>query len=412
MQPDFDCLIIGSGLVGGALACALDHALKDPSARIGVVEAFQASPDFEPSYNDRGLGISPASQRILQGIGLWDSLVASATPIRNIHVTDRGHFGFTRISATKLGVEQLGHVVIGKAVGQVLQETISQSTSIEYICPATVTSLSTQAGYREVQIKKDGEEKTVTTRLLIVADGGQSQVRKMLGVEASHKDYQQTAIVTNVTPEREHNNTAYERFTNTGPLALLPLSDQRCVVVWTVNSDQASTLQNLDEQTFLAELGKRFGHRLGNFTKVGERRCHPMHLIKASQLTGDRFVIIGNAAHTIHPNAAQGLNLGLRDVAQLAEQIVDAIRSEKDPGLPDLLTNYAESRQRDHQQVVRFSDGLSKLFYNDNPALITFRNLAMLGVDLFPSAKRNLTRRWMGLNMSGQLPRLVRGQPL
>lgn len=406
MQPDFDCLIVGGGLVGAGLA----RALRDQPIKIGVIEAVPTSADVQPSYDDRGLGVAPASQRILQGIGLWDDLKAEATPIKNIHITDRGHFGATRISAEKLGVEQLGHIVIGRALGEVLQKSVTTTANTEFICPASISSIENNPDHIKVEIKEKDNTRTVTTRLLIAADGGFSQVREMLGVSTETKEYDQTAIVTNVSPEIPHNNTAFERFTSTGPLALLPSSDQRCVVVWTTKTDQANEIMQLDEEEFLQQLGKRFGHRLGKFVKMGQRRSYPMRLIKAKQLTGSRFAILGNAAHTIHPNAAQGLNLGLRDVAQMAELIVDAIRNDKDIASPELLKNYAESRTRDHQQVIRFSDGLTKLFYNDNPFLITFRNLAMLGIDRFPPAKRALSKRAMGL--AGSPPRLVRGLPL
>jgi len=406
MQPDFDCLIVGGGLVGAGLATAL----RDQPIRIGVIEAVPTSANVQPSYDDRGLGVAPASQRILQGIGLWDDLKAEATPIKNIHVTDRGHFGATRISAEKLGVEQLGHIVIGRALGHVLQDSVTVADNTEFICPASIISIENKPDHIHVELKEADHIRTVTTQLLIAADGGFSQVREMLGVGTETKEYDQTAIVTNVSPEMPHNNTAFERFTSTGPLALLPSSDQRCVVVWTTKTDQAEAIMHLEEKDFLQQLEKRFGHRLGKFVKMGQRRSYPMRLIKAKQLTGPRFAILGNAAHTIHPNAAQGLNLGLRDVAQMAELIVDAIRNNKDIASPELLKKYAKSRTRDHQQVFRFSDGLTKIFYNDNPLLITFRNLAMLGIDLFPPAKRALCRRAMGL--SGDPPRLVRGLPL
>ncbi len=406
MQTDFDCLIIGGGLIGTGLACAL----RDQPLKLGVIEAIPTTADVQPSYDDRGLGVAPASQRILQGIGLWDQLKDEATPIKKIHITDRGHFGATRISAEKLGVDQLGHIVIGRALGATLQNTITSSDNTEFICPATIAAIENNSDHIKVDIKQAENIRTVTTRLLIAADGGQSQVRAMLGVSTENKEYDQTAIVSNVTPEIPHENTAFERFTSTGPLALLPSSDQRCVVVWTTKTDQADMLMQLSETDYLDQLGERFGHRLGKFIKMGQRRSYPMRLIKANQLVGPNFAILGNAAHTIHPNAAQGLNLGLRDIAQLAELIVDAIKTEKPINSTELLESYAQSRQRDHQQVIRFSDGLTKLFYNDNPFLITFRNLAMLGIDHFPPAKRVLSKRAMGL--AGEPSRLVRGLPL
>ena len=392
------------------MGAGLAAALRDQPIKIGVVETVPISAEIQPSYDDRGLGVAPSSRRILQGIGLWPALENDATPIHHIHVTDRGHFGATHISAEKLGVNELGHIVIGRSLGNVLQRTLTTSPAIELICPATVRSLKTHSDHIEVHIQGERDDKCVTTKLLVIADGGNSVCRDLLGVKTEKKDYQQTAIVSNVTPELPHHNTAFERFTSTGPLALLPSTEQRCVAVWTTTTEHAEDLLKLNETAFLDQLAQRFGHRLGAFIKMGQRRHYPMHLIRAKQLTGPRYTILGNAAHTIHPNAAQGLNLGLRDVAQLAELIVDAIRSHRDIGHPDLLASYAASRRRDHTQVIRFSDGLTRLFYNENPLLITLRNLAMLGVDLLPPAKRALSRSAMGL--SGEPPRLVRGLPL
>ncbi len=406
MRYDFDCLIVGGGLVGASLATAL----RDLPIRIGVVEAVPVTADQQPSYDDRGLGIAPASQRILQAIGCWEALAKEATPIREIHVSDRGHFGTTRISAKKLGIDQLGHIVIGRALGKVLQNAIMTAENTEFICPGTIVSIENRPDHIHVVIQEGEKTRTASIRLLIAADGGQSRVREMLGVKTETKDYGQTAIVTNVTPELDHNHTAFERFTTSGPLALLPSTEGRCVVVWTAETDCAQKIMQLEESDFLNRLGDRFGHRLGNFIKMGTRRSYPMRLIRAKNLVGLRFAIIGNAAHTIHPNAAQGLNLGLRDVACMAELIADAVRRGKDLASPDLLNTYSDTRQRDHQQVIRFSDGLTKLFYNDNPLLIAMRGLAMLGVDLIPPAKRALVRRAMGL--AGNCSRLIRGLPL
>lgn len=405
-QHDVDLLIVGGGLVGATLAAAL----RDQPLRIAVIEAVPFSAAQQPAYDDRGLGVAPSSQRILQQIGLWSALENDATSIKKIHISDKGRLGATRLYAEQLGVEQLGHVVLGRSLGHVLQSTLRSADNITIYNPAMVTGLMEFADHIRVSIKSDEGEQTISTSLLVVADGGDSACRDFLNIETDRKDYEQTALVTIVTPEKPHDNTAFERFTNTGPLAILPSTEGRCVSVWTSSPVKTTELMELDEATFLKQLAARLGHRLGQFTRMGQRRSYPMRLIKAKQLTGPRFALIGNAAHTIHPNAAQGMNLGLRDVAHLAEGIVDAVRAGKDIGSQTILEHYAQSRSQDHRNVIRFSDGLTRLFYTDNPGLIGVRTAAMLGLEFLPIAKRALARRAMGL--SGQSPRLVRGLPL
>lgn len=393
-------------MVGASLACAL----KDQPLRIALVEAVPIQSDSQPSYDDRGLVIAPASQRILYGLGVWDALQADATPIERIHVSDKGHFGFTHLDAESANLPALGHVVVARAIGQALVTAIHSQDNLDFLCPARVGQVELHPDYVQVEIADADQRRQVTTRLIIVADGAQSSVRGQLGIQVREHDYQQTAIVANVSPERAHANTAYERFTSTGPLAVLPLTSQRCVVVWAVARDTADALLARDDIEFLNELTRRFGNRLGRFLKVGRRRSYPLKLIVAEEQAGPRHVVIGNAAHTIHPNAAQGLNLGLRDAAALAEQIVDALRQGQDPGDTAVLRTYAVQRHADHRRVIRFSDGLARLFYNDILPFVVGRNLAMLAVDLVPPLKRGLMRQAMGLE--GRQPRLARGLPL
>lgn len=404
--PDYDCLIIGGGLVGASLACAL----AGRPLRIGVVEAVPFAADLQPSYDDRGLVIAPASQRILSGLGLWEAIAAEATPIERIHVSDRGRFGFTRLKAAEIGMPALGHVVVARSLGQALLSRLSSCNTIDLLCPARLEGVELQPAQVRISISQGQQLFNLTTRLLVAADGGDSEVRRLLGIEADVRDYRQTAVVANVTPERAHGNTAYERFTSSGPLAVLPLGGQRCVVVWAAQAEEASTLMALEEQAFLAGLTERFGRRLGRFVKLGHRRSYPLRLIRARQQTGHRYAIIGNAAHSIHPNAAQGLNLGLRDVATLAELLIEAKGSGADPGRAEILRRYCTLRRRDHFETIGLSHGLAQLFYNDFWPLVISRDLAMLTIDLIPPLKHELMRRAMGI--TGHQPRLVRGLPL
>jgi 2-octaprenyl-6-methoxyphenol hydroxylase len=291
-----------------------------------------------------------------------------------------------------------------------LLSRIETEASIDFLCPARVDKVQVNAAAAEVTLIRDGDPQVLRAGLVVVADGGDSAVRQQLGVSTKAFDYGQTAVVANVTSERAPDSTAYERFTATGPLAILPLGGHRCVVVWAVPTAEAQTLLAHDDATFLSLLGDRFGNRLGRFVKVGRRRSYPLRLCLAERQVGSRFVIIGNAAHTIHPNAAQGLNLGLRDAAALAECIADARRAGEDIASTAHLEKYAAGRIEDHRNVTRLSDGLARIFYNDIAPLVVARNLAMVAVDLVPPLKRRLVRQAMGL--SGHQPRLVRGLAL
>jgi len=256
----------------------------------------------------------------------------------------------------------------------------------------------------------EGLMTTLSGRLIVAADGADSPLRGQFGIGSVVSDYQQTAIVTNITPQLPHNNIAYERFTASGPMALLPMSEQRCAVVWTVASAQAEAVMALDESDFIAELQSRFGYRLGRLERVGRRQAWPLRLVRAKESVRERLALIGNAVHTLHPIAGQGFNLGARDVAVLAEVLVDALKAAEDPGSLAVLQRYADWQQRDHNNVTVFTDGLARLFSLPLPALGMARSAGMLAFDLLPPAKRLLTRLTMG--RSGRTPRLARGLPL
>ena len=251
---------------------------------------------------------------------------------------------------------------------------------------------------------------TLSGRLIVAADGADSPLREHFGIGSTVSDYRQTAIVTNITPQLAHNNIAYERFTETGPLALLPMTEQRCAVVWTVASSQVEPIMALDDADFLAALQSRFGYRLGRLERVGRRQAWPLRLVQAKETVRERLALVGNAVHTLHPIAGQGFNLGARDVAVLAEVLVDAVSAGEDPGSLQVLQRYADWRARDHRNVTVFTDGLARLFSLPLPALGVARSAGMLAFDLLPPAKRLLTRMTMG--RSGRIPRLARGLPL
>ena len=401
MSHDFDIIIVGGGAVGAALACAL----KNSKLKIAVIEAVSPKADIQPSYDDRGLSISLSSKNILDNLGLWQNISPHSNPIKHIHVSDQHHFGFVRMDAESMNVSALGHIVLARKLGKAFMQTIEAAENITFFCPASVTAVEISALSASVTINVDGVDKIISSKLLVAADGAESRTRDMLGIKASVEDYQQVAIVSNVLPQRPHLNTAYERFTESGPLALLPHSQQRCVLVFTVAANEAEKYLQMDEQRFLDVLLERFGRRLGKFSRLGQRKSYPLKMMQAEEQVQSRAVILGNAAHAVHPNGAQGFNLGLRDAVALAEVLSQAQENDQDIGELSLLESYLDTRVEDQQRVLNFTDRLAKNFYNRQPLKIIARNLVMLATDLSPPLKHRFTRSAMGF--WGNQPSLI-----
>ncbi|MEN8216852.1 MAG: 2-octaprenyl-6-methoxyphenyl hydroxylase [Pseudomonadota bacterium] len=398
----YDVIIVGGGLVGASLASALEAT----QLKIAIIEA---APWFTkrcpPSYDDRIIALSYASHRIFSGIGLWDKIAPEATPIKHIHVSDQGQFGFTRLNNKDLGV--LGYVVSARHLGQTLNEVLTPS-SVDILAPAQLLQISQHDKAVDVQIILDKQVETLQTRLLVAADGGNSKVRQQLGISTTETDYGQTAVIANVTVEYPHQNIAYERFTPSGPLAMLPLAGNDCSLVWTCARSQVDEVMALDDQSFLKALQAKFGWRLGGLLRVGQRHAYPLRLSRIQQHTRGRVVIIGNAAHTLHPVAGQGFNLGLRDVASLGEAIVEG--AGDDVGSQAVLQRYMAWQLPDQQRISTITDSLVRVFSNRFPPLVVARNLGLLVTDALPFLKKQFVRQLAGLN--GHPSRLVRGLPL
>ena len=397
---DYDLIIVGGGMVGASLACAL----KNSPLSIAIIEAFPFKSDQQPSYDDRCIALSYGSQRIFEAMGLWPQLTPHATAIRDIHVSNRGHFGITRLSAQQEKVPALGQVIPARSMGQVLEKALSQQQNIELICPAKVQNLQQHENHVTLNLSNDH---TVTAKLIVAADGGQSTIRQLLGLGASECDYQQTAITANITAERAHQGKAFERFTDTGPIALLPMTDNRCSLVWTVKSGDEQKILKLPDTKFLAKLQQRFGFRLGKLLRVGERQSYPLKLMQADQPVQQRIVLIGNAAHSLHPIAGQGFNLGLRDVAALADVLQD---NPDDCGNPHLLHEYKQWRETDQDYVIKATDTLVHLFSHSNPLLGFLCGAGLTLSDSLPPIKHWLAKKSMGLGR--KQPKLGRGIPL
>lgn len=402
-----DIVIVGGGLIGASLACALAPTGLDTA----LVEAVPMRSDKQPSYDEKMLSLAPASQRILDAIGVWPLIAAhDVVAIEHIHVSDRGHFGKTRLSAAELGVTALGYVTPARAIGLGLVQRLAGRDAAVLYCPASVTAFDTDADGVTVHLDEQGARRRIRARLAVLADGGASASRAMLGIRARRRDYGQSAILCTVTPRAPRANTAFERFTDTGPLALLPGTGNRAAVVWTARNGQVDELTGLADAAFGARLQARFGDWLGALEAPSRRRAYPLTLIEVPDPLHQRALVIGNAAHTIHPVAGQGFNLGLRDVAVLAEVLVSHAARDADVGHDALLRAYRDWRRRDIANTTRFTDGLIRVFANRRPPLVAGRNIALGILNHLPPAKRALSRRTMGLY--GRLPRLARGLPL
>lgn len=408
-EVDYDVLIVGGGMVGASLAIAL-MPLK---IKVALVDAFEFGVDNQPSYDDRSIALSYGSSRIFSGMGLWDELETKTTSIQKIHVSDRGHFGATRLSAKQEKVPALGYLVESRVLGKQLYEVLDKS-GVDQIIPATVLKTEESEQGLQVTLLKDDKEIKITTKLLVAADGTQSKIRELAGIGVSRSDYHQAAVVANVSTEKPHGNEAFERFTEKGPIALLPLSDNRCSLVWTHdtkdNTKDLDETMALDDAAFLVKLGEEFGYRLGRFTKVGKRSTFPLALVTSEKNTATRTVIIGNASHTMHPVAGQGLNLAMRDIAVLADLIANNLSTEandNDIGSDELLKAYEAQRAGDVKTTVRYTDSLVRLFSNDNFLLGHARAGGLLAVDRLSPLRKLFTRQSMGVNY--RQSRLARG---
>lgn len=394
---DYDLIIVGGGMVGATLAIAL----KNTPLKIALIEAFEPNIQHQPSYDDRGIALAYGSQRIFETMGLWQQLTPLCTAIEHIHVSDRGQFGVTRLHAEQENVPALGQVITAKHLGRVLYKELADQKNLQMHCPARVEALEHEENATQVLLA-DGTK--LSSKLVVAADGAESTIRQLLKLGERNVDYQQTAITANVTTERPHNNWAFERFTDTGPVALLPMSDNRCSLVWTVNSGDETGIINADDTVFLQKLQQRFGFRLGHFTKVGQRNSYPLHLRQADQPLQQRVVLIGNAAHSLHPIAGQGFNLGLRDVIALADVITDY---PADCGHAKALTDYRNWRFSEQDNVVTATGSLVELFSNANPVLAHTRGAGLALAEAITPFKHWLAQKSMGL--SGKQPRLARG---
>ena len=403
-MEEFDIAVIGGGMVGASLALALAAAGR----RIVLIEGVRPDSGHHVSFDERTTALGNASRRILTALGVWDAVADQCGVIRAIHVSDAGRMAFARLNAPEQGIEAFGFVVPNRVLGAALWEQIGTLQAIDVRMPAQVAAVVADAQGVTVTLvpDADGHAVQLRARLAVAADGAQSAVRRDAGISASQTDYGQIAIVANVATDMAHDGTAYERFTAAGPLALVPLRDGTYTLVWArTPQDALQTLGAADAQ-FLALLQEHFGWRAGKFVRAGRRASYPLSLTRADEAVALRTVLIGNAAQSLHPVAGQGFNLGLRDVAALAELLV----GQEDPGSTAILEAFSQARAQDRSGVTRFTDGLIRVFGDARAPVRLARDAGLLLFDLLPPAKRALSR--VSLGFGGHTSRMARGLPL
>lgn len=426
-NPCYDVAVAGGGAVGAALACAL----ADSGASVLLADPSAGAPESSPAFTPRPLALSLASQRVLASLGVWETVGPRATPIESIHVSEAGRFGALRLEAAECGVTHFGSVVAADVLGTALRDAVARRSVDRQTAafPEETAPRDAAAGRGAVHrtggrivdagvsadritsraIDEAGDESfPFTALLLVVADGGRSELRESLGIGTATRDYRQCAVASVVTACAPRARTAFERFTPGGPAALLPMGGTHYGLVWCCDEDEAGRLAGLPERDFAESLDAVFAGRLGGFASTGERATFPLKLVRARRIVADRTVLIGNAANHLHPVAGQGFNLGMRDVACLTEAIVESRREGRGPGDASTLERYRRWRVPDHAAVARFTDALVGIFGHRCSPVAPLRAPALAALDRTPPLKRALARRAMGL--AGRVPRLALGQ--
>ncbi|MBZ9558717.1 2-octaprenyl-6-methoxyphenyl hydroxylase [Halomonas coralii] len=392
-----DIAIVGGGLVGASLGCALEPLIRARSLRVAVIEAAPLGEtrldDYQPSFDVRASAIAQGSRHHFETLGVWSSLAREATAIETIHVSERGRLGATRLSAAEMGVEALGYVLPNAWMGRVLHARLAE-LPLQWHCPARVETIVPQSGGHRLTLS-DGQ--TLDAALTVLADGGRSGLKERLGIMSHAAPYEQSALIATLGVSRPHRGMAYERFTAEGPVALLPMPGERMALVWTHEQGAEQATLALSDGDFLARLQRLFGERAGRFTRVGQRHVYPLSLVTAQETVRPGLAVLGNAAHSLHPVAGQGFNLALRGVMDLVASLEAGLEAGLRPGDMTVMQAFETRRSRDRHNVIRFSDGLIRLFGIDHPLLSHARAAGLVGLNLAGPLRRALTRRAMGL---------------
>jgi len=391
-SESIDLVIIGGGMVGLTLACAL----KNTGLNIIIIERDEAEPRMSLGRDCRVSAIVAGTVEALKGIGAWPLVKERAGPIDSMRIWDDQRFGSIRFEAEEAGLETLGYIVENSVLSSAMLGMLRESENIEWCCPACVDSVRWHTNHVEV-VLEDG--RMVSTPLVVGADGGRSWLRSQAGIPTWSHRFGQQGIVATIQPQFSHRNCAYQRFLPTGPLAFLPLADSLCSIVWSAQDTEAERLMALDDSAFLAELQAAFGPVLGTLEAAGERAAFPLRSQLSRHMVHPRMALIGDAAHQIHPLAGLGVNLGIRDAMVLAQEIADARRFEEDYGSLDVLNRFMRSRMPDILAVMGGMEAFNYLFTHDVPGLALLRNAGMRVVGNSGPVKRMLMRRAMGLTL-------------
>ncbi len=413
-KQHFDVIISGGGLSGSLMALSLSQLTKpDGSAlSIAIVETLpyqQASPvDENTLFDARVLALSHGSASYLNKVGAWQYLADDVCAITDIDISDRGHFAKARLKASEYNVNALGYVIDMALIGKAQLKALSTSRNVYWFSPDSITNINWQAQDESAVNKSQVEVtlnsgKSLSASLLLACDGVQSPVRKLAKIAVTCDDYHQVALIANVSTTKAHQNKAFERFTEFGPIAMLPLTSvasqsnaSRCSLVWTMTPEQAQHIKQLSDDAFKVELERAFGSYLGAITHVGKRDVYPLVLLQAERQTFHRMALVGNSSHTIHPIAGQGFNLGLRDVQVMTDLIAKALLAGEDIGSFALLHNYQVNRVKDQQEVIQLTDSLVTLFANDLPPLVVGRNIGLQALNFISPFKNALVKKTMG----------------
>lgn len=405
MKASFDVVIIGGGMVGVSLAALLPEQLS-----IALIEKVALPVDqtqaFQPSFDGRSTALTQSSQAIFTAMDIWPDIEKHAQAIADVHVSDKGHWGSVLLSQKPQ--QPLGFVIENAALGKALLSKVKSKENIEFLCPASVASIKKQGEGVSLVIDDNGEEYGVSAKLAIIADGANSKTCQQLGIANKVTDYEHMAIVANIATEQAHKGIAYERFTKNGPMALLPLLAtaeyrHRSALVWTLPSAKADELLALNEPMFLQRLQDMFGFQQGYFCHVGERSHYPLKLSVATEQVRNNIVVLGNAAHSLHPVAGQGFNLALRDVAMLVDVIEAALANSEDFASLQVLQRYLSLQENDQKITTIFSDALPKLFTMNNPLIQLGRNAGLLSLELNNLAKERFIDFSTGKRVRGGL---------
>ena len=385
-----DLLIAGGGPVGLVLGIGAARA------GLSVVVAEGSDPrqrEIQTSFDGRMLALSLGSRQLMEEIGIWEALAPISTAIHHVHVSQRGHLGVTRLHAAELGVPALGYSVLGRELGEVLMALAQSQPGLQLLQPARVETFEQQAEAVTVRVSGEAGEHRIRARLLVGADGTRSTVRQRLGWPVQEKDYGSHAILAQVESWLPHEGWSFERFTPEGPVALLPWKTHHHKAVYVCPDDQLERLMALDDDAWLAAFTERMGPRFGGFRATSPRVAYPLKAVYVPRVAEGRVALLGNASHTQHPVAAQGLNLGLRDV----QDYLAALRQPHALNDPAWLVDYERQRQRDHRRVMGMTDSLINLFQLPQPVTGHLRGLGLLAVEMLPGLKRRIARQGMGV---------------